>query len=718
MSEKIKQICQECKESTRIQYHYNDSFFNPRLKGINHLEVGYSKIISNPFTIILEFFYVILKKVRNGFESLSNYLFPRRDKIYFTKANSYLTGKVIHADRSEQNIPIHNLKIEFWARTHWLAWRKLGESYSDKKGDFTLTFTLREARNWKISMLFAEIHQPFKIVYKGSDPTTVFRLYRSIPIDKSDLIGLGYNLRNIPLPLWEYRWNTPIPRTQQPKEKAFAPEVYDKGREDALIQQIIPIELTKQKHLFQIREEPGLISHQDIQADYPENLTVCIEKKLKGYTRSDEWFGERFMNGMNKSSFIPFENDPDFYQVKLFGICHYDHNKEYALPDVDITFKYSPSSAPMPVAITFTGQINAYNKDPWQKSSYTPASGENWAHAKRLARVVGAVVAEVDDHFAGTHVNTEQYAIAAFRNFRQSPVAWLLYPHLKEVSLINYAADSTIIGGYLPTATALTEKGMNERVYDILGFQNWKGWEPMKVINESHSFAKAENLFWQITGDFIDFYFEKYKEEIKLHWNEVYSFSRDLVDHSVPVFLSTLDEDSLTPDEKSRNEERFRYGCCHYSFDPKYSTEIVNGEIKVISPITKSEEFELEEDMNNLKQTCRYAIMMATFSHTWINEHQYDDLGEIFYNCGGLRFGSKKEGVMAPESDLEIAPDLTRSTQMLWFTNLLSRTEYGFLTDNTENDIHPYFIQLLKENREKFNELGVDIDAIESRTNI
>ena len=61
--------------------------------------------------------------------------------------------------------------------------------------------------------------------------------------------------------------------------------------------------------------------------------------------------------------------------------------------------------------------------------------------------------------------------------------------------------------------------------------------------------------------------------------------------------------------------------------------------------------------------------MMATFSHTWINEQQYDDLGDIMYNCGGLRFGLKERGVMAPESDLTIAPDLTRATQMLWFTN-------------------------------------------------
>jgi hypothetical protein len=112
------------------------------------------------------------------------------------------------------------------------------------------------------------------------------------------------------------------------------------------------------------------------------------------------------------------------------------------------------------------------------------------------------------------------------------------------------------------------------------------------------------------------------------------------------------------------------------------------------------------------------AIMMATFSHTWINEHQYDDLGEILYSCGGLRFGEKESGIMAPESDLTIAPDLTRATTMLWFTNLLSRTEYGFITENEEKDIHPFFIDILLQHKEEFAKLGVDIESIESRTNI
>jgi len=111
-------------------------------------------------------------------------------------------------------------------------------------------------------------------------------------------------------------------------------------------------------------------------------------------------------------------------------------------------------------------------------------------------------------------------------------------------------------------------------------------------------------------------------------------------------------------------------------------------------------------------------IMVATYLHTWINEHQYEQLGEVLYSCGGLRFGDKERGIIAPESDLSISPSLSRATQGLWFANILSRTEYGFITTNNENDVNPKFIQMLLDKEDEFKALDVDIHSIESRTNI
>jgi hypothetical protein len=243
----------------------------------------------------------------------------------------------------------------------------------------------------------------------------------------------------------------------------------------------------------------------------------------------------------------------------------------------------------------------------------------------------------------------------------------------------------------------------------------------METISPAHTCAQAEGLFWDVLGEYVDTFFGKHEDGIRRHWGEIQRFADDLVTHSVPVFL-TAPQDAPPPDPRHQKlaAQRLQYYCRQYGFDPHLPRETIHGELKTVSRITNANTHDAAPplDWQNLKDACRYIIMQATYMHTWINEHQYDDLGEVRYSCGGLRFGDKPSGIMAPESDDGIAPDLTRSTQMLWFTNFLSRTEYGFITRNEERDVNPLLIRLLQDRVEAFRTLGVDVDAIESRTNI
>lgn len=718
-------VCEACKKQTRISYNNVTDFFAARRGSLNNLDAAPNGLMYNFVARIGEWLYRQYDRIKDWFNRLNNYLFPRRDKIWSRIHDSYITARLVYASRDTPRTPLRHIKVEFWARTRWWKgwqWRNIASGFCDDEGYVNLPFDLRAARNFSIkSKLRFEIHHTSHIYFKNNEkPKPVYRLYHVIKFPKSDLIGMGYNLREIQLDLWNYRTDTTIPRALITDADGDSTEQYSKGRLDALWEQLIPIETIKLKHLVQIKDMPETISLAEIQADYPENLTVCIEKKLPGFTRSDKWFGERMMNGMNCGSFMPDSNNPNHYWISYFGLCMYEHNLEYALPDVDIKFELGADGLPLPIEIHTTGALNAIDKDPWQKRVFTPQDGDLWLAAKRIARVNGAVSTEVDEHFTGTHLNTEQYSIAVHRNFHFSPLSCLLRPHTKEVALINSAADKNIIGGYLPTATALTEKGLIDRTFDMMGVHDWKDWKPMKPLSEKHHYALAENLFWQIVVDFVDVFFSENLEEIKKHWMEVYYFSEDLVHHSVPVFMSEVDWQSLTPNQRKQAERRKKYYAFMNHFDFDKPRERVNGQVKTISPITKRKVYdELHpEEMDNLKKACQYTIMMATFMHTWINEHQYDDLGEILYNCGGLRFGTTEIGVLAPESDLKIAPDKTRATQMLWFTNFLSRTEYGFITKNEEGDVNPMFTKLLEEKREEFAIWGVDIDDIESRTNI
>lgn len=716
----IRKIIEKCKRETRIEYRYGDGFFKPRMRGINHLELGRSKIISSPITILIEWLYVQWKRVRDFFRGLEKRLFPRDGRLWCDRVDSHLVGQTIFAGDRGDGAPIHHLHLEFWGRT-WLGhWRKFGETKTDKEGYFRLPFDLRQARRLWVRRVYFEIQTTTRVYFDEGKPRFHFDVWRRIELPKGDLIGMDYNLRTIRLDFWRYRENACTPRAMV-NENGDEPEHYSQGRIDALMEQVIPIELTKIKHLDQIELDPGSLTIPEIQADYPMNLTTCIEKHLPGYTRGDDWFGERMMNGMNRGTFQPDPKKKGHYWIHYFGKCWYDSNEVYALPDVDILFKLKKNGLPEPVEIHLTGALSSHEHDPWKKRVYTPKDEPDWTYAKRVARVNGAFNTEVEEHFAGTHLNSEQFAVACYRNLKLNPVAALLMPHLKEVSLIDHAADKTLIGGYIAAATALTKEGLEQRTRDIMGMQDWKHWKPMTPISEAHTCAQAEALFWGVVSDYVDRFVEDWKDEIQKHWYEIYCFSEDLVNHAVPVaFSAPRDAPPKGAKWKALADRRFEYYCQQYSFDPTLERPVVNGERKAISRITSAKSFKDagKEDWQNLKDACRYAIMMATYMHTWINEHQYDDLGEILYSCGGLRYGEKPEGIMAPEGDYDIAPDLERSTQMLWFTNLLSRTEYGFITRNEEGDVNPHFAELLEAKRKEFTSLGVDIDAIESRTNI
>ena len=111
-------------------------------------------------------------------------------------------------------------------------------------------------------------------------------------------------------------------------------------------------------------------------------------------------------------------------------------------------------------------------------------------------------------------------------------------------------------------------------------------------------------------------------------------------------------------------------------------------------------------------------IYQATFGHTWSNSKQYDDIGEVLYGSLGIRFGDGPDGVMGSESDYTIAPDLTRSTQMMWWSNMLSHTGYGFIMADEDKDVPPDLRKRLEDKRQAFADLELDIDIIQSRTNI
>jgi len=117
-----------------------------------------------------------------------------------------------------------------------------------------------------------------------------------------------------------------------------------------------------------------------------------------------------------------------------------------------------------------------------------------------------------------------------------------------------------------------------------------------------------------------------------------------------------------------------------------------------------------------LAQLCRYVIHHATFKHTWANRRQYDDGGELRYATLGLRYGP--HGIFGPESDDAMLPPPAHASESLWIAYMLSHAVYGLIMRNEDRDVPPALREHLARRRHEFAAVGVDIDTIQSRTNI
>lgn len=245
--------------------------------------------------------------------------------------------------------------------------------------------------------------------------------------------------------------------------------------------------------------------------------------------------------------------------------------------------------------------------------------------------------------------------------------------------------------------------------------------KPREALIPVHAYAHTAQLFWKILTKFVDRFFRKNRRSIAAHWYEIHRFSEDLVTHSAPFFLCDYLRKNLEVSQQLRGSGSPKGAGGKKWFETNERMDLsipryrVNGEQKAVQPITLSGVMD-EVSLANLKQVCRYVIFHATFGHTWSNERQNEDFGEILYSCGGLRAGDC-DG-MAPECDLTIAPNSRIASETIWYSLMLSRAAYGFVTRNEERDIHPELVEAFRAKADEFKKHGIDVRKIQSRTNI
>ncbi|RYZ16217.1 MAG: hypothetical protein EOO70_04965, partial [Myxococcaceae bacterium] len=189
-------------------------------------------------------------------------------------------------------------------------------------------------------------------------------------------------------------------------------------------------------------------------------------------------------------------------------------------------------------------------------------------------------------------------------------------------------------------------------------------------------------------------------------WHEVRRFSDDLVAHSAPAFVCRYLRAKVPGKEAPWFVRSERMDLDVKAAEPPP---------KAVSAVTRTDAPQAGE-LEGLKNLCRYVIFFATFRHAWANNLQWEDAGEVLYSCLGLRWG--KDGALPTEEDLDAAPEPDEATEMLWISWMLSKTNYGFILSNEEEDVHPRLLELLRAHAAEFSALGLDVRTVSSRINI
>lgn len=308
----------------------------------------------------------------------------------------------------------------------------------------------------------------------------------------------------------------------------------------------------------------------------PPNLTRTRLDKF-----SDEFFVERRLNGFNPGKFRKVSGQSWQYTVS------YDCGKFVVEPSgilpshIEARFTLCDQSLHLhSIQFTLNGQTD------------TQQPGDSdWEWGKRLFRCAEFVFQEIQSHLGRTHMNMDQYAMAYYRNVVNNPIRLLLEPHLDGLLNINKLGANLIQGtkGFIPEASSLTPNDvaavLKEEVRS-LSYQNWspRGKAiPDRVLNNHYD--PAAIAFWDILTQYVGQFFIDHQDGIAAHWLEIEQMSADLVRHSI--------------------------------LNPELGTLAI-------------------QDVTDLQQLCVYVMYHSSFFHSWVNNKQYEDGGDVSYATIGL----------------------------------------------------------------------------------
>jgi hypothetical protein len=378
----------------------------------------------------------------------------------------------------------------------------------------------------------------------------------------------------------------------------------------------------------------------------PPNLTRLRPDKF-----SDEFFVERRLNGFNPGQLKRVEQQPWQY-VSQFNFSDVKVDPNGILPKI-ISARFclhDQQLSPHSIEYILHGET--------QTQTQRPGDLE-WEWAKKLYRCTEFLSHEIRSHLGGTHLNMEQYAMAYYRNVSNNPIVDLLEPHLEGLLPINKQGLVQLVGvesndGLAPALTSLNLQDTNRILLEEVTRLTYRNWSPRQqtlpdYVANNH-FDRAAIAMWGIITEYVKRFFDRNQAGIQQYWSEIAAMSKDLSANSI--------------------------------LKPEFGTL----DIKTLA---------------DLRELCVYVIYISTFQHSWVNNKQYEDGGDIEYTTLGLW---QKNG----QNEGQIAQMNARQLTTLW--NLTS-VRYNPIMDVGSNYPANELKEALWKHRDQI-EPGIPVESI------
>ncbi len=419
------------------------------------------------------------------------------------------------------------------------------------------------------------------------------------------------------------------------------------------------------------------------QACFPGNASQKAKAELGVRFLPDDYLVTRLLQGMHPVMFRTSTVAGADLEVG-FSWDAYEQGTDLTLNNVTAYFAFAGDPAEMP-ALAFI-DVDGTRHTPTGNT----ATWDEWNWAKYQFMVSVFLAGEADSHLTRAHLNMEQYAVPMMMHLSaDNPMRQVMGPHLRDVWGINNFGTILIFGetGVLAKSSALTARGVRDRLKDCLGGEDWRGYHPRAPLCDAHDYAHAANVFWSVAREHVEEWFAEHWDiapdrDRARWWQEIERFSRDLVAHAVP-YVPTYGggEGLLGHTECAPGTDR----------QGRAKTGAVSG----------------LETLDDVFQVCTYVLFHCTMLHDWSNDRQFADGGDLYHASLGLR-----EKQPPTDGDWEAwwaraEPPPGAAAYTLFLSYFLSNLRWGYLlgrppeeaaerTDHVDHDEEKQIAALLK----------------------